>query len=134
MSMHRAVAAENERSRYSRMISKIFLNAYFNAAASEASDNFRRHVRVKQRSGDHDEEYDLCGTGILGCAEDASYAGEGARAPRSFQSDTFHLSPDLQGKLIAQKYTRLKMSVGLGQHLAIHPDSVLLDFTCSVGG
>jgi hypothetical protein len=46
------------------------LNAYFNAAAFEAIDNFRRHVWVKQRSSNHEEE-DLCGTAILGCAEDS---------------------------------------------------------------
>jgi hypothetical protein len=46
------------------------LNAYFNAAASEAIDNFRRHVWVKQCSSDHEEE-DLCGIGTPGCAEDS---------------------------------------------------------------
>jgi hypothetical protein len=69
MSMDRAIAAEDQRSRYSRMILKTFLNAYFNAAASEAIDNLGRHVRVKQRGCGHEEE-DLCGTAALGCAED----------------------------------------------------------------
>ena len=79
--MDRAIAAENQRRRYRLMLFKIFLNAYFNAAASEAIDNLRRHVWVKQCSSDHEEEY-LCGTATPGCARCGQFARNKPRLHR----------------------------------------------------
>ena len=71
VSMDRAIAAKDQCGRAVRRIVKTFLNAYFCAAAPEAIEYFRRHVRVKQCNCDHDEEDDLCGTAAPGCAEDS---------------------------------------------------------------
>ena len=64
VSMDGSVAAEDQSGRIACGIFKIVLNAYLNAAASEAIDYLGRHVWVKQRGCDH---AGLCGTGTLAC-------------------------------------------------------------------
>ncbi len=75
--MDRAITAEDQRRRYSRMILETFLNAYFNAAAFEAIDYLGRHVWVKQRGCDHEEEEereeDSWTAATLGC-DDSRHA------------------------------------------------------------
>jgi hypothetical protein len=53
MAMDSSIAAKNKCGRDIRGIEKIILKKYFCATASEAVDDFGRHVRVEQRSCNH---------------------------------------------------------------------------------